>query len=195
MLEKDFYVKGALDLAKDLLGKVLVREIDGRILKGRIIETEAYIAEIDKACHAYGRSVTKRTAPLYKEGGIAYVYFIYGLYHCFNIVSGQEGKAEAVLIRAVKPLNEIDYISIRRFGKENNQLTKYQKNNLTNGPSKLCLAYGINKEDNYKEIHVKGDLYIIDDQYRDFDIIETKRIGIDYAEEAKDFLWRFSIDV
>ncbi|MBU3103446.1 DNA-3-methyladenine glycosylase [Clostridium gasigenes] len=195
MLEKDFYVKGALDLAKDLLGKVLVREIDGRILKGRIIETEAYIAEIDKACHAYGRSVTKRTDPLYKEGGIAYVYFIYGLYHCFNIVSGQEGKAEAVLIRAVKPLSEIDYISIRRYGKENNQLTKYQKNNLTNGPSKLCLAYGINKEDNYKEIHVNGDLYIIDDQYRDFDIIETKRIGIDYAEEAKDFLWRFSIDV
>ena len=110
ILEKEFYAKGALDLSKELLGKILVRKIDGRILKGRIVETEAYIGEIDKASHAYGGKITKRVEPLYKEGGIAYVYFIYGLYHCFNIIAGKEGKAEGVLIRGIEPLNEIDYI-------------------------------------------------------------------------------------
>ncbi|MGL4665391.1 MAG: DNA-3-methyladenine glycosylase, partial [Clostridium butyricum] len=106
ILEKSFYSKGALDLAKELLGKTIVRKIDGRVLKGKIVETEAYIGEIDKASHAYNGRRTARTEPLFHEGGIAYVYFIYGLYHCFNVISGEKDKGEGVLVRAVEPLNE-----------------------------------------------------------------------------------------
>ena len=117
ILEKSFFRKGALDLAKELLGKTIVRTVDNKVLKGRIVETEAYIGEIDKASHAYNGRRTERTEPLFREGGIAYVYFIYGLYHCFNVISGVEDKGEGVLIRAIEPLNELDYISQKRFKK------------------------------------------------------------------------------
>lgn len=194
ILEKDFFKQGALDLAKDLLGKILVRECDGRILKGKIVETEAYIGEIDKASHAYNRRRTERTEPLFREGGIAYVYFIYGKYFCFNVISGIENKGEGVLIRAIEPLNEFDYLAEKRFNQNYDELTKAKEKALTNGPSKLCLAYSIDKSDNYKKLYEKGNLYI-EDNYEDnlFEIVESKRIGIDYAEEAIDFLWRFYI--
>ena len=194
ILEKDFFKQGALDLAKDLLGKILVRECDGRILKGKIVETEAYIGEIDKASHAYNGRRTERTEPLFREGGIAYVYFIYGKYFCFNVISGIENKGEGVLIRAIEPLNEFDYLAEKRFNQNYDELTKAKEKALTNGPSKLCLTYSIDKSDNYKKLYEKGNLYI-EDNYEDnlFEIVESKRIGIDYAEEAIDFLWRFYI--
>lgn len=194
ILEKDFFKQGALDLAKDLLGKILVRECDGRILKGKIVETEAYIGEIDKASHAYNGRRTERTEPLFREGGIAYVYFIYGKYFCFNVISGIENKGEGVLIRAIEPLNEFDYLAEKRFNQNYDELTKAKEKALTNGPSKLCLAYSIDKSDNYKKLYENGNLYI-EDNYEDnlFEIVESKRIGIDYAEEAIDFLWRFYI--
>ena len=194
ILEKDFFKQGALDLAKDLLGKILVRECDGRILKGKIVETEAYIGEIDKASHAYNGRRTERTEPLFREGGIAYVYFIYGKYFCFNVISGIENKGEGVLIRAIEPLNEFDYLAEKRFNQNYDELTKAKEKALTNGPSKLCLAYSIDKSDNYKKLYEKGNLYI-EDNYEDnlFEIVESKRIGIDYGEEAIDFLWRFYI--
>ena len=194
ILEKDFFKQGALDLAKDLLGKILVRECDGRILKGKIVETEAYRGEIDKASHAYNGRRTERTEPLFREGGIAYVYFIYGKYFCFNVISGIENKGEGVLIRAIEPLNEFDYLAEKRFNQNYDELTKAKEKALTNGPSKLCLAYSIDKSDNYKKLYEKGNLYI-EDNYEDnlFEIVESKRIGIDYAEEAIDFLWRFYI--
>ncbi|MBE6071986.1 MAG: DNA-3-methyladenine glycosylase [Clostridium butyricum] len=194
ILQKEFFKQGALVLAKELLGKVLVREYDGKILKSRIVETEAYIGEIDKASHAYNGRRTERTEPLFKEGGIAYVYFIYGKYFCFNVISGDEDKGEGVLIRAVEPLNEFDYIAEKRFNQKYNELTKSKEKTLTNGPSKLCLAYSIDRNDNYKKLYEKGDLYIEDSNKNEpSEIIETTRIGIDYAEEAKDFLWRFYI--
>lgn len=194
ILGKDFFKQGALELAKELLGKILVRECDGKILKGKIVETEAYIGEIDKASHAYNGRRTERTEPLFKEGGIAYVYFIYGKYFCFNVISGIENKGEGVLIRALEPLNEFDYLSEKRFNQVYNELTKVKKRNITNGPSKLCLAYSIDKDDNYKKLYEKGDLYIeYNDKNEPFEIVETTRIGIDYAEEAREFLWRFYI--
>ena len=101
ILKKSFFKKGALELAQELLGKILVREIDGKVLKAKIVETEAYIGEIDKASHAYNGRRTERTEPLFHEGGIAYVYFIYGKYFCFNVISGNKDKGEGVLIRAV----------------------------------------------------------------------------------------------
>lgn len=194
ILEKRIFKQGALELAKELLGKIIVRKYDGRILKGKIVETEAYIGEIDKASHAYNGRRTERTEPLFKEGGIAYVYFIYGKYFCFNVISGSENKAEGVLIRAIEPLNEFDYLAQKRFNQRYDELTKAKEKSLTNGPSKLCLAYSIDKEDNYKKLYEKGDLYIEDtDKNESFQIVEAKRVGIDYAEEAIDFLWRFYI--
>lgn len=193
IINKEFYNRSAVDVAKDLLGKVLVREVDGKILKGKIVETEVYIGESDKACHAYNGRRTKRTEPLYGEGGISYIYFIYGLYHCLNVVTREENIAEAVLIRALEPLNEFDYISQIRYKKDFNELTKTQIKNLANGPSKLCLAYLIDKNLNEDKLYEKGELYIEEHESEDFEIVETKRIGIDYSEEAKDFLWRFYI--
>ena len=193
IIDKEFYNWSAIDVANDLLGKVLVREVDGRILKGKIVETESYIGAIDKACHAYNGRRTKRTEILYSDCGVAYVYFIYGLYHCFNVVTNEKDVAEAVLIRAIEPLNEFDYISQVRYKKQFKELSKTQIKNLTNGPSKLCLAYLIDKDLNGDKLYEQGKIYLEESEENDFEIVKTKRIGIDYAEEAKDFLWRFYI--
>ena len=193
IIDKEFYNRSAIDVANDLLGKVLVREVDGRILKGKIVETESYIGAIDKACHAYNGRRTKRTEILYSDCGVAYVYFIYGLYHCFNVVTNEKDVAEAVLIRAIEPLNEFDYISQVRYKKQFKELSKTQIKNLTNGPSKLCLAYLIDKDLNGDKLYEQGKIYLEESDENDFEIVKTKRIGIDYAEEAKDFLWRFYI--
>ncbi len=194
LLDKDYFQKDALYLAKDLLGKVLVREIDGKVIKSRIVETEAYIGKGDKACHAYNGRRTKRTETLYLEGGVAYIYLIYGMYNCLNVVTGIKEEAEAVLIRALEPLNEIEYISNNRFNKSYEELTKAQKLALTNGPGKLCKALSIERDLNETKLYEKGSLYLMDDGFKDFNIVETKRIGIDYAEEAIDFPWRFYIE-
>ena len=193
IIDKEFYNRSAIDVANDLLGKVLVREVDSRILKGKIVETESYIGAIDKACHAYNGRRTKRTEVLYSDCGVAYVYFIYGLYHCFNVVTNEKDVAEAVLIRAIEPLNEFDYISQVRYKKQFKELSKTQIKNLTNGPSKLCLAYLIDKDLNGDKLYEQGKIYLEESEENDFEIVKTKRIGIDYAEEAKDFLWRFYI--
>lgn len=193
IIDKEFYNRSAIDVANDLLGKVLVREVDGRILKGKIVETESYIGAIDKACHAYNGRRTKRTEVLYSDCGVAYVYFIYGLYNCFNVVTNEKDVAEAVLIRAIEPLNEFDYISRVRYKKQFKELSKTQIKNLTNGPSKLCLAYLIDKDLNGDKLYEQGKIYLEESEENDFEIVKTKRIGIDYAEEAKDFLWRFYI--
>lgn len=190
----EFYNKGALDLAKDLLGKVIVRNIDGQILKARITETEAYIGAIDKASHAYGGKITERTKPLYGKAGTVYVYFVYGMHYCFNIISGNEGEAEGVLIRGVEPIEGIEVMSINRYNKPFSELNSYQKKNITNGPAKVCKALRIDKSNNYEDLNKSDTMYLIDDNKNtQYKIKESKRIGIDYAEEAKDFLWRFYI--
>ncbi|TGY44507.1 DNA-3-methyladenine glycosylase [Clostridium sartagoforme] len=193
IIEKDFYQRDALTVAKEILGDYLVREVDGRRIKSIIVETESYIGASDKACHAYNYKKTERTKPLFEEGGIAYVYFIYGLYHCLNIVTNIKDEPEAVLIRAVEPIDNLDYLSNVRFNKSYDELTKSQKKNLTNGPSKLCTALNITKKENYMEFYKEGILYIESNPNKNFEIVETTRIGIDYAEEAKDFPWRFYI--
>ncbi|MDU5109736.1 MAG: DNA-3-methyladenine glycosylase [Clostridium sp.] len=193
IIEKDFYQRNAISVAKEILGDYLVREVDGRKIKSIIVETESYIGASDKACHAYNYKKTERTKPLFQEGGIAYVYFIYGLYHCLNIVTNIKDEPEAVLIRAVEPIDNLDYLSNVRFNKSYDELTKTQKKNLTNGPSKLCTALNITKKENYIEFYKEGSLYIEANPNKNFEIVETIRIGIDYAEEAKDFPWRFYI--
>ena len=130
---------------------------------------------------------------MFREGGISYVYFIYGKYYCFNVISGLEDKGEGVLIRALEPLNEFDYIAKRRFNQKYEELSEAKKKALTNGPSKLCMSFSIDKSENYIKLYEKGDFYIEDSNSEKFDIVETTRIGIDYAEEAIYFPWRFYI--
>lgn len=192
-LIREFYARETLMVARELLGKILVHEVNGVKLKGKIVETEAYIGSIDKACHAYGGKHTPRLETLYGRPGIAYVYFIYGMYHCFNVITKEDGFPEGVLIRAIQPIEGLDEMSKLRFKKDYNELTKAQIKNLTTGPSKLCIAMNVNKANNKQDLCISK-LYIEDSVEKEkIEIIEAKRVGIDYAEEAKDFLWRFYI--
>lgn len=187
-LSKNFYKRDALVVAKELLGKYLVREINGHTLISMITETEAYKSN-DKACHAYNYNLTPRTSTMFKEGGIAYVYFTYGMYHCFNVVTDKEGEPSAVLIRGIEPVSDIEYMSVLRYKKPYSELTKYQTKNFSNGPGKLCMAYSIDRTLNGENL--MGDTLYITEGQKIQNFKTSKRIGIDYAEEAKDYLWRF----
>ena len=192
-LKQSFFERDTLDVAKDLLGKILVCIKDGEVCKGRIVETEAYIGSIDKACHAYGGRRTQKTEPLYGKPYIAYIYSIYGMYLCFNIITKKENEPEGVLIRALEPIEGKDIMAKRRFEKDYNELKNSEIKGLTNGPAKLCIAMNITKDMNKFDMNNSDLLYVIDDGFKVENIVESKRIGIDYAEEAKDFLWRFYI--
>lgn len=192
-LNRDFYSRDTLTVAKELLGTILVHNIDGQMLTGKIVETEAYLGITDKAAHAYGGRRTKRVETMYGPPGTAYVYIIYGMYHCLNIITVKEGVPEGVLIRGIEPLENIDQMAINRFQKPYEELTKYQKRNLTNGPGKLSMAFNIDKTLD-KEDLCKDRLYLEERQDGNFNIIQTTRIGIDYAEEARDFPYRFYIE-
>lgn len=189
-LHRGFYTRDTLEVARDLLGKIIVIE-DEKKLRGKIVEVEAYGGIKDKAAHSYGNRKTERTKIMYNEGGYLYIFKIYGMYNCLNIVSSKENVPEAVLIRAIEPLGNIDDFSKNRYGKQFNELTKYQQKNITNGPGKLCMAMNITKSYNGIDL-CKGNVYI-ENNKEEFEIVESKRIGIDYAEEAKDYLWRFYI--
>lgn len=191
-LNDNFYLENTETVARKLLGKILVHNINGNILKGKIVETEAYMGVIDKGAHSYGGRRTKRVEIMYGPPGRAYIYFIYGMYYCLNAVTQKEGIPEAVLIRALEPLEGHDIMALNRFNKEYRNLTSTQITNLTNGPGKLCMAMRIDKKLNGSML--SGDTFYIEEGNNDkFDIIKTKRIGIDYAEEAKDFLLRFYV--
>lgn len=187
-LDKDFYTRDALIVAPELLGKYLVRNIKGHTLVAMITETEAYRSD-DKACHAYNYNRTLRTSTMFMEGGSAYVYFTYGMYHCFNVVTDIKDEPSAVLIRGLEPVSDMEYMSELRYKKPLNELTKYQLKNFSNGPGKLCMAYGIDRSLNGENL--MGDILYITEGKEISNYKTGKRIGIDYAEEAKDYLWRF----
>lgn len=189
-LERSFYDRDARIVAEDLIGKVIVRKYEDKIIKARINETEAYIAAIDKASHAYGGKITPRTKVMFGPPGHTYVYFIYGMYFCMNFVTEKEGICSAVLIRGAEPLENIEEMCINRYNKSIELLTKNQIKNLSNGPGKLCNALKITKEHNGIDL-IGNEIYVEDDGLKDFNVEKTKRINIDYAEEAKDFLWRY----
>ena len=141
MLPREFYTRATELVARDLLGAVLECRTRDGVTSGRIVETEAYLGEHDLACHAAaGR--TARTDPLYGAPGIAYVYFIYGMYWCFNAVTRGEGEPSAVLVRALEPLAGIDVMRERRA------VRSRRDTDLTNGPGKLCQALGIDARHN-----------------------------------------------
>lgn len=168
ILKRSFYDRDTLTVAKDLLGCKLCRKIGDNILEGIIVETEAY-KQNDPACHAY-RGKTPRSITLFKKPGLAYVYFIYGMYHCVNVTTEPEETAGAVLIRALEPINT-----------EN-----------TNGPGKLCRALEITKNLNEVDMTNRNSGLWIENfkTYTDEDIVTTVRVGI---KQAADFPWRFYI--
>jgi DNA-3-methyladenine glycosylase len=193
ILPYEFYNRNTLEVAPDLLGKYLVRKLGEHRLIGKIVEAEAYIGPIDKGAHSYNYRRTSRTEAMFGPPGHAYVYLIYGMYHCFNAVTEREGEPCAVLIRGIEPIEGEDYMSTLRYGKTSKEITKVQRENLTNGPGKICKAFNITKEENKRSLRDKDFNIIFGDPVKDSQIVRSKRINIDYAEEAKDFLWRYSI--
>ena len=202
-LTQDFYNRDTCQVAQDLLGKYLVRVEKGIPLVVRITETEAYIGRCDKACHAYNYRRTQRTETLFAPPGTAYIYLIYGMHHCLNFVTEPEGEPAAVLIRGGQVRGGMDFISRNRFGKSPDELTAYQKKNFLNGPGKLCKALALTRKENGMSL-LEGNLFVCDylediglttppEDLDPLDIQTSKRIGIDYAEEAVDFLWRYFI--
>jgi DNA-3-methyladenine glycosylase len=182
-IEDNFFKRDTIKVSKELLGKVLVRKIDkNSYLSAKIVEVEAYIGEHDPACHAY-QKVSGRSSVLYEDGGTIYVYFIYGNYYCFNIVTETKGIGCAILIRAVEPLEGIEIMKEFRPN-----IKKIQ--DLTNGPSKFCLAFDIDKRFNNKKLSQNGIFISNPLKNEKFEIKTTKRIGIKKGEH---YLYRFFI--
>ena len=171
ILKREFYLQPTLKVARELLGKKLCYGD----LEGRITETEAYLKD-DRACHA-SRGMTERNSVMFGPPGHAYVYFTYGMHHCMNVVTQPESVAEAVLIRAVEPLNGVEEM-IRNRGREKN---------IADGPGKLCQAFGIDKRLNGIDM-TRGKFVVRDDGFRPKKIDKGRRIGI---KLDADKLWRF----
>lgn len=183
----NFYLQDTITVARELLGKKLVyRQSDGEILSAVISETEAYLGVEDPACHSYNHRRTARTETMYLSGGHSYIYFIYGMHFCFNVVTGTTQEPEAVLIRGALPLSGIEQMKKRRPKARSPQ-------DLLNGPAKLCQALGLNRAHNGLSL-LQGDLVIADHQIvKDAEIIATARIGVDYAGDAAHWPLRFSL--
>lgn len=192
-LARAFYNRDSLIVARELLGKVLVHEENGQKISVKIVETEAYMGVTDRAAHSYGGKRTPRVEVMYQGPGFAYVFMVYGMYYCVNIVTREEGNPQAVLIRAGEPIGGLDFMAQNRFKKIYKQLTRSQIKGLTNVPGKLCKALSIDKCLNGGDLC--GDkLYVEEGENEKSNIISSKRIGVDYAEEAKDYLWIFYLE-
>ena len=179
-LQKDFYLQDCLAVAKQLIGKVLVRIKGKKVYSGIIVETEAYLGDKDAASHSY-RGKTKRNENMFREGGIGYVYFTYGNHYCFNVVTGSKGIAHAVLIRAAEPV-----LGIENMMKNRNTGNIY---NLASGPGKLAQAFEIDFSLNGASLE-GSEIFIMDSEDNDYKISRSKRIGI---TKNSDKLYRFSV--
>lgn len=188
-LSSKFYQgNNAVTIAKNLIGKTLISNIDGNTTGGIIIETEAYCAPLDKASHAFNNRRTKRTETMFMPGGVAYVYLCYGLHNLFNIVTGPKDLPHAVLIRAIKPTVGIEHILTRR------KATKLHPK-ISSGPGTVCSALGITRE--HDNISLIGNTIWIEDQkvkINKNNILSTPRIGINYAKEYINKPWRFVLN-
>ncbi len=190
-LNREFFTKDTKNVARELLGNYLVRETEKGHMIGKILEVEAYLGPDDKASHSYNYRKTERTKVMYMKPGTLYIYLIYGLYYCLNVITEPEQMPCAVLIRQLFPIDGIELMKANR----NVKIGKKFKN-LTDGPGKLCIALDITKDkfnakdscsNNSKLFFIEGE------KIKDNNIIADKRIGIDYAEEDKDRLLRFTL--
>lgn len=193
-LPREFYTRAdTLRIARELLGKTLVvPTADGERVAGKIVETEAYCGVEDKAAHSYKNRRTKRTETMFAAGGTAYIFFIYGMYFQFNVVAGEVGVPHAILIRAVEPLENVEAMRERRHSiKGKISKKKMPDRNLTSGPGKLCIAFGIDQTFNNEDL--LGEKVWLEDgaKISAAEIVAGKRVGIDYAEEYAEKPWRF----
>jgi DNA-3-methyladenine glycosylase len=186
-LPREFYTRAdVLTIARDLLGKLLVVPDERkRRVSGKIVEVEAYRGPEDRASHAYAGRRTKRTETMYQTGGVAYVYFVYGMYNQFNVVTNVEDIPHAILVRGLEPVEGIEVMRTRRHS--------HPDRNLTNGPGKLCAAMGIDRQLDTADL-LGNKVWL-----EEFEIVPASkiskgpRIGIDYAEEWILKPWRFWI--
>jgi DNA-3-methyladenine glycosylase len=184
-LSRSFYTRSALVVAPELLGKLIVRDLDGVRLKGMITEVEAYMGADDPASHAY-RGQTPRNSIMFREGGHLYVYFTYGMHYCANVVASEAGRAEAVLIRGVMPVEGIETMIERRSASGKTVLNKH----ISDGPAKFCQAFGIGHRENGTDL-LGDEIFIDDAPLIPPNLIErSERIGISVGKEH---LWRFFI--
>ncbi len=215
-LPREFFTRDGITVAKELLGKVLVHETRVGTIRGIITEVESYMGVNDKGSHTYGGRRTERTEPMFHIGGTSYVYFTYGMYHCMNITSEQAEIPQAVLLRSVIPADEASRERMlqlrmevqtekarkRKAAKgeslEDAEIKRIEKNtlkHLADGPGKLCIAMGITKAQNDVDMVTSPVFYVTEGvTIEPTEIQAGKRIGIDYAEEAADYLWRFYIE-
>lgn len=209
-LPRAFFTRDGITLAKDLLGKILVHDTPIGTVRGIITEVESYMGEEDKGSHTYGGRRTERTEPMYHIGGTSYVYLIYGMYSCMNIAAMTDGIPQAVLLRSVIPADAESEERMIRLRLE--QLNRKQapkglplytpetcpatvKKHLADGPGKLCIAMGITRADNDVDMVESDSFYVTEGISVAPEKIQAgKRIGIDYAQEAADYLWRFYLE-
>ena len=185
-LHRAFFTRDTLTVARELLGRRLVRVLDGARLSGRIVEVEAYVGDGDQACHA-SRGRTRRNATMFGPPGHAYVYFVYGMHHCFNVVTEREGYPAAVLIRALEPLEGLDMMRARRDGRPDVQ--------LTSGPARLCQALGIDRRFDGADLCAPDVLLFIEEDagVPDEAVATGPRIGVRGDAVALSAPWRLYI--
>jgi DNA-3-methyladenine glycosylase len=181
-LPRSFYARPSLEVAPDLLGRLLVRRLPEGILAGRIVECEAY-QEDDPASHSF-RGLTERTAVMFGPPGRLYVYFTYGMHFCMNVVTGGDGEGSAVLLRAVEPTEGVEIMRERRAVSD--------LRSLCAGPGRLTQAYGITRTDNGMDLVTDGDLFVAEGQRTDKERIGAgRRVGISVAVDRP---WRFYVE-
>lgn len=231
-LDRDFFARDGITVARELLGKILVHETPLGPIRGIITETESYMGEEDKGSHTYGGKRTPRTEPMYHAGGTSYVYLIYGMYSCMNIAAMREDISQAVLLRKAEPADDLSRERMERLrtqrlrgrgksagkafdgasagracasgdnrgsaekvpedGQGTTRIPASVRKHLADGPGKLCIAMGITRADNDIDMTASPCFYVTEGILVDPGQIRAgKRIGIDYAEEAADYLWRF----
>lgn len=184
-IDKEKYLKDPFDFVKeDLLGAYLCTETDGILTVGKITEVEVYLGAKDRACHAYQYKKTARNAVMFETGGVAYVYFVYGMHHQFNVVLSPQDEPNAVLIRSLEPVCGLDAMRARRG--------KMLEQNLTTGPAKLCQALGIDTK-THNGVDLTGHQIWLSPRHEKPQIQSAKRVGIDYAGQDKNLPWRFYI--
>jgi len=191
-LTSNFFSRGTVEVAKDVLGKYLIKETNKGDMIGKIIEVEAYLGSNDKACHAYNYKKTEKTKTMYMKPGTFYVYYIYGVYFCLNVITEPEGMPCAIFIRNLFPVKGMELMKENR----NVKIGKNYKN-LVDGPSKLCMALNITKElyNGKDSCAENSNLYFTPGKIiEDKNFTLNKRIGINYAEEDKDRLLRFTLE-
>lgn len=198
-LERDFFARDTHIVAKDLLGKLVVRRWRGQILAGRINEVESYVGENDMACHA-AKGRTKRTEVMFGEAGHAYVYLVYGMYYCLNVVTQEPGFPAAVLVRGLMSWNVLpamanesgnNSIPFSAFTQKMGEAKVGQT--ALNGPGKLCRALHISKAQNGEDLTISNKLWLADDGYKigASSMVTTPRIGVEYAGKDALLPWRY----